>query len=58
MSRYIKKEIKLKTGRKRSSYEDQKIQLTIYLRRKDIELMGGKDKVRRSIYGNLNQTKP
>lgn len=47
----------LKCGRKPNTYEQQKMHLSIYVRRIDIEKMGGRDRVRRIIYNALNEEK-
>lgn len=49
-SRYVRVLEKKQVGRKKCPYEEQKISLTIYVRRNRIEELGGANRVRKLIY--------
>lgn len=53
-SKYIKKEFPLKVGRKKNTPEEEKIHFSIYWRKKDIDIIGDRNKVRRICYNALN----
>ena len=52
---YKKVETKKKCGRKPNSYEEEMVSFSIYVRRHKVEELGGKIRVRRLIYSNLNK---
>jgi len=47
--KYVKVLEKKKLGRKKYPYEEEKVPLTIYVRRNKIEELGGRDKIRRML---------
>jgi len=53
MSKYVKVLVKKKTGRKKYPYEEEKVPLTIYVRRNKIEELGGRDRTRKLIYDTI-----
>jgi len=48
--KYVRVLEKKQVGRKKYPYEEEKVALTIYVRRNKMEELGGKDRVRKLIY--------
>lgn len=51
---YIKVGVKRKTGgRKKFPPEDQKVQISIYLRQSHVDQLGGRDKIRKLLISSV-----